>query len=180
MTDFHRYQPRTNCLGRYQLSAVKQTLYNPHLPTLRRMDRDDAMEKLPSEHSRTTTLCSLDDFRAGRTTSATIDPPAPLACKEITSTGKSLQSIKIKPFEWRVFTRTVSSPASLPSKANTQFSGYAGRHFHPQITSAWRYTLRQEPSTEKTTKRPRPIPATIYSRHRDTFTTYGISSSGWH
>ncbi|KXJ23791.1 hypothetical protein AC249_AIPGENE11202 [Exaiptasia diaphana] len=35
-----------------RLTAVKQTLYNPSLPTLRRMDMDEILRKLPEKHSR--------------------------------------------------------------------------------------------------------------------------------
>lgn len=35
-----------------RLTAVKETLYNPMLPTLRRMDMDEILKKLPEKHSR--------------------------------------------------------------------------------------------------------------------------------
>ena len=47
-----------------KLASVKDVLYNPALPTLRKMDRDDAMSKLPSEHSRTTTNCTKGKAKA--------------------------------------------------------------------------------------------------------------------
>eukprot|EP00118_Oscarella_pearsei_P001030 m.6396 g.6396 ORF g.6396 m.6396 type:complete len:183 (+) comp15785_c0_seq1:64-612(+) len=182
MTDVRRHQPQLAPVGRYQLPSVKHTLYNPRLPSLRRMDMDDSSAKLPNEHNRTTTLCSLDDFRACRTISTTgTDLPAQLACKEVTSTGQSLQRIKIKPFDWRSFARTLSGPGSSRAfQDKTQFSGYAGRHLPPQVTSAWQYTLKQEPTTDKSTQRPLPVPATIYGRHRDMFTTFTITPSAWH
>lgn len=45
-----------------RLTAVKEVLYNPCLPTLRRMDMDEAMRKLTQDHSRHTTPCSKGDF----------------------------------------------------------------------------------------------------------------------
>lgn len=45
-----------------RLTAVKEVLYNPSLPTLRRMDMDEAMRKLTQDHSRHTTPCSKGDF----------------------------------------------------------------------------------------------------------------------
>lgn len=35
-----------------RLTAVKETLYNPMLPTLRRMDMDEVLKRLPAGHSR--------------------------------------------------------------------------------------------------------------------------------
>ena len=46
-----------------RLTAVKDVLYNPCLPTLRRMDMDEAMRKLTQDHSRHTTPCSKGDFQ---------------------------------------------------------------------------------------------------------------------
>ena len=40
-----------------RLSAVKEGLYHPSLPTFRRMDMDTIAQKLPDEHCRTTTSC---------------------------------------------------------------------------------------------------------------------------
>lgn len=53
--------PMASTVRRYRrpmsakLAGVKDVLYHPGLPTLRQMDRDDVMMKLPTEHSRTTT-----------------------------------------------------------------------------------------------------------------------------
>jgi len=41
-----------------RLTAVKDTLYNPMLPTLRRMDMDEILKKLPENHSRFMTKLS--------------------------------------------------------------------------------------------------------------------------
>lgn len=39
----------------HMLASVKDGLYHPNLPTFRRMDIDNAANKLPEEHSRNTT-----------------------------------------------------------------------------------------------------------------------------
>ena len=39
-----------------RLASVKTRIYNPALPTLRKMDRDDVLGKLADEHSRHTTF----------------------------------------------------------------------------------------------------------------------------
>ena len=41
-----------------RLTAVKETLYHPGLPTLRRMSMDEVLCKLPDEHSRFSTPCT--------------------------------------------------------------------------------------------------------------------------
>lgn len=46
-------EPRTS-----RLAGVKDRLYHPALPTLRQMDMDTAMNKLPDEHSQTATACT--------------------------------------------------------------------------------------------------------------------------
>lgn len=43
---------------RTMLAAVKNSIYHPFLPTLRKMDMDTVASKLTNEHCRTTTLCS--------------------------------------------------------------------------------------------------------------------------
>ena len=40
-----------------KLAGLKQGLYHPRLPTLRKMDMDTITHKLPTEHARTTTTC---------------------------------------------------------------------------------------------------------------------------
>lgn len=42
---------------RIKLCAVKTQLYNPCLPTLRRMEVDTVCQKMPEEHCQTTTTC---------------------------------------------------------------------------------------------------------------------------
>lgn len=50
---------------RVQLAAVKEQLFHPNLPTLRRMEMDTHMQKLPDEHSRTSTTCGPGELRNG-------------------------------------------------------------------------------------------------------------------
>nr|KAF6408203.1 testis, prostate and placenta expressed [Molossus molossus] len=47
---------------RNQLAGVKQQLYHPALPSLRRMDMDSVRACLPDEHCQSTTYCRKDDF----------------------------------------------------------------------------------------------------------------------
>ena len=45
-----------------RLTSAKEALYNPCLPTLRRMDMDDVLRKLTDEHSRHSTPCSRGNY----------------------------------------------------------------------------------------------------------------------
>lgn len=47
---------------RRRLTSAKEVLYNPCLPTLRRMDMDDVSRKLTDEHSRHSTPCSRGNY----------------------------------------------------------------------------------------------------------------------
>lgn len=46
-----------------RLASVKHQLYNPQLPTLRRMDMDTVLHKLTTEHSRHTSSCEPGAFK---------------------------------------------------------------------------------------------------------------------
>lgn len=45
-----------------RVTSVKEILYNPCLPTLRRMDMDEVLRKLTDEHSRHSTPCSKGEW----------------------------------------------------------------------------------------------------------------------
>ena len=55
-------QPRkmsTGCeIMSFKLPGVKEQLYHPRLPSLRRMDMDTVRHRLPDEHCRLTTPCT--------------------------------------------------------------------------------------------------------------------------
>jgi hypothetical protein len=150
------------------------------------MDMDDVAYKLCDEHSRTTTLCSLEEMEAAQVT-----PAAPgskkLCCQDITDTGKSIRNKisltdKIPTYNWQSYVKVPESTESdqRNGKLRMQFRGYATRHFSPAVTSSWKYYLRQEPSIDRNKRVPRPVPATIYTRHRDIFTTHKVSAMAWH
>lgn len=56
----YAYHYPTN--SRKKLAAVKECLFHPILPTLRRMDMDTAAHKLPDEHCRTSTSLTAGKF----------------------------------------------------------------------------------------------------------------------
>lgn len=48
---------------RVKLASVKKQLYNPILPTIRHMERDEVLCRLPDEHSRHTTSLTEEQFQ---------------------------------------------------------------------------------------------------------------------
>lgn len=178
-------------LSSVKLSAVKEGLFHPRLPSFRRMDMDTAGHKLPDEHCRTTTTCGPGDFN--RATTTLFKPPVdkPLASANITETGRQLHRYYTAPHElkntraeWSEFlTRcperyNIRLP-ELPENKDLHFSGYAVRYLRPEVTASWRYTLRQEPTIDRFGQRP--IPANVFARYRDTVPQYSrnIATEAW-
>ncbi|XP_068697285.1 sperm microtubule inner protein 8-like isoform X2 [Montipora foliosa] len=187
-----------------RLTAVKEVLYNPCLPTLRRMDMDEVLRKLTQDHSRHSTPCRKEDFK---NSTITLFRPAdrPLSGTRITETGRQLQATSYQPIEsggmseflQRSMTaksreRQLSSLAPneplepytfMPepylkySADQMKFNGYATRYLSPRETGSWRYSLRQEPFIDL--RGQRPIPATIYSRYRDAHPRASVAAMHW-
>ncbi|XP_019361452.1 PREDICTED: testis, prostate and placenta-expressed protein [Gavialis gangeticus] len=182
-------EPRTS-----RLAGVKDRLYHPALPTLRQMDMDTAMNKLPDEHSRTATACTKEDFNNSTFTLVGV-PNMRLPSLGMTELGRSLtakyQARKMAPFlpgtsqdEWPSYTcamddwsRFVSSAGEfrLPSinKKVLGFSYYAVRYLKPEVTQTWRYCLNQNPSLDRYGQKP--IPYTSNNIFRSFGTAYSRS-----
>lgn len=173
-----------------KLASVKGGLFHPNLPTFRRMDMDTAGHKLPDTHCRTTTSCGPVDFRRA-TTSLMTPPKKPLASAGITDTGRQLHrhyttpdELKQTRLEWSEFLNKCPERyeirlPELPQNKDLHFRGYAVRYLRPEVTSAWRYTLTQEPTLDQYAQKP--IPANIYARYRDTYPQYSrnIATEAW-
>ncbi|CAF0838015.1 unnamed protein product [Adineta steineri] len=54
---FSEYRPQ-----RYRLTAVKKQLYNPKVPSIRHMERDEVLCRLPEEHCRHTSTYTEEQF----------------------------------------------------------------------------------------------------------------------
>uniref|UniRef100_A0A8C3RXY1 Testis, prostate and placenta expressed n=1 Tax=Chelydra serpentina TaxID=8475 RepID=A0A8C3RXY1_CHESE len=141
------------------LAGVKDRLFHPDLPTLRRMDMDSAGNKLPDEHSRTITACTKEDFANAPFTLVGV-PNKRLSSLGMTELGQSLtaryRAGKMAPLtpstnheEWPSYTRAmddwsrfVSSAGEfkLPSvnKKVLGFSCYAVRYLKPDVSQMWR------------------------------------------
>ncbi|XP_066493882.1 sperm microtubule inner protein 8 [Tiliqua scincoides] len=170
---------------RTMLAAVKDSIYHPFLPTLRKMDMDTVASKLTNEHCRTTTLCSKDHFANGTFTLAGA-PAQRFPSLGMTELGKSLtekyRAGKMAPLlpstnqeEWPSYThamddwsRFVSTAGEfkLPSlnKNVLGFSCYAVRYLKPDVTQTWRYCLNQNPSLDR--YGPKPIPYNTVNTYR--------------
>uniref|UniRef100_A0A6J0TY92 Sperm microtubule inner protein 8 n=1 Tax=Pogona vitticeps TaxID=103695 RepID=A0A6J0TY92_9SAUR len=170
---------------RVMLAGVKDHLYHPFLPTLRRMDMDTVANKLTDEHSRTATCCSKEHFEDATFTLAGV-PNQRFPSLGMTELGRSLRAKhrggKMAPLlpstnqeEWPSYTRAMddwsrfvstAGEFKLPSFSNKVlgFSGYAVRYLKPDVTQTWRYCLNQNPSLD--IYGPRPIPYNTVNTYR--------------
>ncbi|XP_020020234.1 sperm microtubule inner protein 8 [Castor canadensis] len=160
-----------------QLASVKQQLYHPALPTLRRMDMDTVKACLSDEHCQSTTYCRKDEFDNAHFTLLGV-PNKPLQCLDITATGQKLHHRcregrlvpivpGIKRVDWPCFTRAIEDWSHFvsttgefklrcPSKRVESLSGYAVRHLKPDVTQSWRNCLNQNPSLDRYGQTPLP------------------------
>ncbi|KAJ1072786.1 hypothetical protein K5549_012012 [Capra hircus] len=147
---------------RNQLAGVKQQLYHPALPSLRRMDMDSVKACLSDEHCQSTTYC-----RKGRATWPLLVALGALGEGDITETGQRLRNRyhegKLAPIapginrvDWPCFTRAIedwsrfvssAGEFKLPcaSKKVESFSGYAVRYLKPEVTQSWRSCQLSDP-----------------------------------
>lgn len=175
---------------RVQLAAVKQGMFHPNPPRLRRMDMDTAIHKLSDQHCRTTTSCGPRDFSEA-TSTPFIPTPQSLHSYDITDTGKQLHRLYTTPnelskarAEWSDF--LAKSPERMDIKLpelgdskNIHFEGYNVRYLRPDVTKSWKYTLQQEPKLDQYAQKP--VPANVYARYRDTYPQYhrNVASEMW-
>ncbi|KAJ1082014.1 hypothetical protein NDU88_002186 [Pleurodeles waltl] len=165
----------------HMLAGVKEVLYHPLLPTIRRMEADTMSGKLSDEHSRTTTCCTKEDFE--RSTFTVLDvPKRHFASLEATETGRQFSKRYgmgtmaplppgITSEEWPSYTQAASDWSHFistakeftlpdPKRSVLGYSGYAVRYLKPGVTQAWRYCLQQNPSLDMYGQRPLPMEAT--------------------
>ncbi|XP_076989756.1 sperm microtubule inner protein 8 isoform X2 [Tamandua tetradactyla] len=163
---------------RNMLAGVKQQLYHPALPTLRRMDMDTVKACLPDQHCRSSTCCRKDEFDNAQFTLLGV-PNKPLQCLDITATGQKLRGRylqgKLAPIapginraDWPCLTRAIEDWSHFVSSAGEfklpcldkrveRFSGYAVRYLKPEVTQSWRYCLNQNPSLDRYGQKPLPF-----------------------
>ncbi|KAK2190417.1 hypothetical protein NP493_80g01001 [Ridgeia piscesae] len=150
-----------------QLAAVKEGVFHPRLPTLRRYDMDTVAQKLPSEHSRTTTSLRPAEFRNATTTLFSL-PGRRLSCSGITEIGRQMHRYYTTPDElkrtrlqWSEFLNrsperfNIRLP-QISADEDLHFKGYAVRYLRPERTSNWRYTLHPYPNIDHIGRQPIP------------------------
>nr|XP_033796148.1 testis, prostate and placenta-expressed protein [Geotrypetes seraphini]XP_033796149.1 testis, prostate and placenta-expressed protein [Geotrypetes seraphini] len=186
--DLFFYYPPT----RVKLAGVKESIYNPNLPTMRKMEMDSMRGKLSDEHCRTTTTCTQEDFENASFTLLGV-PNRRLPCLDITETGRLLSSrypmgmgsaipSGITRDEWPCYTSAMDDWSKLLSSSGEfrlpsvrgrviGYSGYAVRFLKPDVTQTWRFTLQQNPSLDKYSQKPLPIDTL------NTFRTFGSAYS---
>ncbi|XP_065915472.1 sperm microtubule inner protein 8-like [Dysidea avara] len=148
-----------------KLAGLKQGLYHPRLPTLRKMDMDTMTHKLPTEHARTTTTCPPDDFSHAVTTlrwsSAGRLHSGGVINKTISDQLQCYRPLGHIDAWQSVVDRLKAQEAhhSMEDIPQPMASGYIGRYKHPGVTSSWQHAMKR-PQTA------RPMPATMYSRYR--------------
>lgn len=165
---------RSNSPPWTMLSAVKDTLYHPHLPTLRCMDMDTVAQRLPDEHSRTTTPCTREDFRDWSNSCHKL--PKRHFIVTDTFRNKYLRSTYPSAAEQRLLLDSaVAWSASRPSpgftlplvdKAEPHFSGYSLRNLKPKPPQSWKFCLTHNPSLDQ--YGPKPVAFDTLNKHRRT------------
>ncbi|KAB0384934.1 hypothetical protein FD755_006851 [Muntiacus reevesi] len=162
---------------RNQLAGVKQQLYHPALPSLRRMDMDSVKACLSDEHCQSTTYCRKDDFDNAYFTLLGV-ANKPLQCLDITETGQRLRNRyhegKLAPIapginrvDWPCFTRAIEDWSRFVSSAR-EFKLPCASKKGPSSRSQWgggggqaeqspEFCLNQNPSLDRYGQKPLPF-----------------------
>uniref|UniRef100_A0A4X2MF27 Sperm microtubule inner protein 8 n=1 Tax=Vombatus ursinus TaxID=29139 RepID=A0A4X2MF27_VOMUR len=171
---------------RNMLPGVKQQLYHPYLPTLRQMDMDTVMAKLPDEHCQSSTYCCKGNnahlvqpvwrpahcwvimSQSGQLTckvewGKVLEMHVLCAGSPLWRMGSICHGIEVMTLAWVML--------HLLSLSTVEgFSGYAVRYLKPDITQCWRYCLNQNPSLDQYGQKPLP---------NDTMNTFRSFSSAY-
>ncbi|XP_075045538.1 sperm microtubule inner protein 8 [Mixophyes fleayi] len=185
----------------YKLAGVKQTLYHPRLPSLRRMEMDTIGHKLSDHHSRTSTPCTHKNFSNAKMPTYDL-PEHRLPSLEVTDIGRQITQRyrrgKVAPIppgmtqeEWLSFTQAANDWYKyVPYAGELQLQdlqkyvlGYRGRVvscLSPKVSRSWKYCLQQNLTLDHHGQRPLPVETT------NTFRMFGSSYSSntymrpWH
>uniref|UniRef100_A0A4W3H5V0 Uncharacterized protein n=1 Tax=Callorhinchus milii TaxID=7868 RepID=A0A4W3H5V0_CALMI len=148
---------------RVKLAAVKTGLFNPRLPSLRRMDTDDAMRKLPTEHSRHSTNSTGFAHTGGSLTVNDIFSPdgkrSMYQKRELEKPWSNYRPLLTEAAQdWSTFISRCGE-FRIPCEASRElhYSGYAVRYLKPNVTQSWRYSLQSEPTLTQYDQMPIPV-----------------------
>nr|XP_006013001.1 PREDICTED: testis, prostate and placenta-expressed protein [Latimeria chalumnae]XP_014354366.1 PREDICTED: testis, prostate and placenta-expressed protein [Latimeria chalumnae]XP_014354367.1 PREDICTED: testis, prostate and placenta-expressed protein [Latimeria chalumnae] len=148
---------------KYSLVAVKDSLYHPELPTLRRMEMDNMVTRLPDEHCRSTTYCGPERFKNSSMTLFE-GPERRLCCYGTTDTGREhsakyrLGAVSVLPPrigmgylppptkpgpDWtKIALEAWIYPLPNWKSRELHFYNYATRFLKPKFTQSWKYGQR--------------------------------------
>jgi len=177
-----------------RLTGVKiGQIYNPHLPSLRRIEMDHVLGKLPYEHCRATTWLSRDHF----------DNPAVKIFEDRQFNKQVYRGASAQPLTRAMSANKIGNPGKMqPSAANTPsraqiaraemealaksqetFSKYLTVNLNAKDTKTpaplrYAQTLKEEPSVDW--RGQMPVPARGLDKHRS-YPNYhlDIASSAW-
>jgi len=167
-------------INRYQLAGIKECLYHPSLPTLRRMDMDTIAHKLPYEHCRTTTPCTRENF-INNSVATGLRTYRPFKQARLGRNWHYRHYYSFRGDDEKgdkdSETNTIASvekPVLEASDNKTYPLSSLGTD-----TNRWKFTLQQEPYIDHFGQRP--IPATIFSRYRTNSSLHGgqMSTRAW-
>lgn len=119
---------------RYHLAGVKEDLYNPRLPSFRRMDMDSVLCKLPHEHSRLSSPCNAEDFKS-------LHPARRIESQKVYTTTRK-KSMSPSMYEYS----TCTAPAPVPlqdfyKRKSSKFENY----IRPVVNVSVKNSKREEP-----------------------------------
>eukprot|EP00117_Sycon_ciliatum_P001720 scpid16921/ scgid7259/ Testis, prostate and placenta-expressed protein len=177
-----------------KLAGVKSQIYNPALPSLRRMDMDDTGHRLTYEHSRATSALTRRSFNDCRTTF--FQPATSFPSKRITETSRPLEdrlrvlsaSAPTRPIPWTSLMQSLSTRRDeaadrTPTPVrNVGVFGFTTRHLHPSQTQSWKLNLRGGTGVDQKTYSQHLVPSDINFRYRNRSPQYmqRASTAAWH
>ena len=162
--------------GKYKLTAVKECLYHPTLPSLRRMDMDSSACKLSDEHSRLSTRCGAEGFRRSvNATTRYIPMEKSILHENDTKIGNTaLETINCVSVSNN---SDIGFKYDLPDLTIQEETKDDEDDVIPVLDSTWKYSL---PAIDRIGERL--VPANINNRHRklpSSLKYNGVSDYAW-
>lgn len=179
------YQYQT--FRRVKLASVKDGIFHPAPPSLRRIDTDNAMHKMPDEHSQTTTIYGEKDFKkmaksgfrksrssfAKEYATAIAPPPQFYKIENLKGLPEmNKEKFSLSDSDWKRYADTTKR-FQLPryDPKYYRFHNYVVRYIEKEPTTPTRFSLRQEPSLNDSYDQ-MPLPYEINNRYRITTPRY--------
>ncbi|CAG5135513.1 unnamed protein product [Candidula unifasciata] len=202
LTDTHTLYPdylyHYPCFKKVQIAAVKRQIFHPNLPTLRAMDRDTVLCKLPDEHCQSTTCCTLADFSEANVKGHRL-PRLRIVCPDVTETAREpsrvFNSSRDIQKGFSLWSQYLDSPSLFTDRPEDRLLHkrnydpnalhFNGHQIKPQVVIERniRMTLRSEPRLDhRGQQQQQPTPSEIKSRYRHEYPVFyrDMSSQPWY